>query len=409
MLKYSTFLTEQKNAHMEHIEDSVLNQGIKGTRDAINFLQAVRDTLAGNASRPANLSVKWDGAPSVFAGQDPRDGKFFVAKKGIFAKNPKVYKTNADIDADTSGDLNKKMKLALEHFPKLGIKGIVQGDFLYAKSDIKTKSIGGQDYITYHPNTIVYAVPVSSELARRILRSKVGVVWHTEYTGDTFENMKANFNVNIADKLNQTNDVWFTDAVYHDVAGSATMTKAETDKVTKILSEIGKLFRQTKPATFNGITNNEQLLLRVKTYNNSKIRQGQKIGNVGTHVNGLISYINDYYQREINSKKTDKAKATWEQKRKDVMKYFANTPRGQVENLFKIMDLMVDAKGLLIRKLNNIQAMRTFLSTKDGYKVTGQEGFVVADHIGNNAVKLVDRLEFSYANFSSEVNKGWEK
>ncbi len=408
-MRLSSFLTEAKNTHLEHVEDSVLNQGVQGTRDAINFLQSLRDTLAGTAKSRANISMKWDGAPAVFAGQDPRDGKFFVAKKGIFAKTPKVYKTNADIDADTSGDLNKKLKLALEHFPKLGIKGIIQGDFLFERSDIKTQNIDGQSFVTFHPNTIVYAVPVSSELAKQILRSKVGVVWHTEYSGDSFENLKAKFNVDIASKLKPTNDVWFTDAVYRDLSGTATMTAAETEQVTKILSEIGKIFRATRPATFSGITDNDELLELVKTYNNTKIRAGQKIGNVSSHVNGLVNWITDKYHKKIDSMKTEKGKLTWQQKRKDVIKYFSNTPKSQIENLFRMMDLMVEAKSILLKKLNNIQSLRTFLSTKDGFKVTGQEGFVVADRFGKNAVKLVDRLEFSYANFSSEIKKGWEK
>ena len=91
---------------MEHLEDSILNHGVNGTRDAINFLRSLRDMLAGTAKSKVNVSVKWDGAPAIFCGTDPSDGKFFVAKKGIFNKNPMVYKTNADIDADTVGKDN---------------------------------------------------------------------------------------------------------------------------------------------------------------------------------------------------------------------------------------------------------------------------------------------------------------
>ena len=113
---------------MTHIEDKVLYGGVNGIRQAIFALRDMRDMLAGSGG---SVSVKWDGAPAVFAGTDPNDGEFFVAKKGIFNKNPKIYKTNADIDADTKGDLNKKLKLALQHLPALGITGVVQGDFLF--------------------------------------------------------------------------------------------------------------------------------------------------------------------------------------------------------------------------------------------------------------------------------------
>ena len=156
-MNFAEFIAEQKNTHMTHIEDKVLYGGVDGTRQAILALRSLRDMLGG--VKDGNVSVKWDGAPAIFCGTDPRDGKFFVAKKGIFNATPKVYKNNADIDADTDGDLNLKLKNALKYLPDLGIKGVIQGDFLFDTSDIKTKKIKGKAYVTFHPNTIVYAVP----------------------------------------------------------------------------------------------------------------------------------------------------------------------------------------------------------------------------------------------------------
>ena len=200
MRSFKSFITEDKNLHMTHAEDAVIDGGIKGTRNVINYLRDIRDMLGGSTKSSVNISVKWDGAPAVFAGTDPSDGKFFVAKKGVFNKNPKVYKTHADIDADTvgKGDLNSKLKVALDEFSKLGIKGVVQGDFLYERSDIKEETIDGESHLTFHPNTIVYAVPKASELGKAILGSKVGVVWHTVYRGDAFESMSASFGEEIA-------------------------------------------------------------------------------------------------------------------------------------------------------------------------------------------------------------------
>ena len=60
MFAFSSFLTEQKNLHMEHLEDEVLNGGVAGTRGALNFLQGLRDMLAGNAAASVNVTVKWD-------------------------------------------------------------------------------------------------------------------------------------------------------------------------------------------------------------------------------------------------------------------------------------------------------------------------------------------------------------
>ena len=197
MLSFATkevLLSEAKNTHMTHIEDQVIYGGVNGTRQAINALRELRNMLQGKTS--GNLSVKWDGAPAIFAGIDPSDGKFFVAKKGIFNKNPKVYKTKADVDADTSGDLQDKLNAALEELPALGIKGVIQGDFLFGPGDLTKQKIEGVPYITFHPNTIVYAVP--KDQARELLNARIGIVWHTSYTGDSFENMTASYGVNVA-------------------------------------------------------------------------------------------------------------------------------------------------------------------------------------------------------------------
>ena len=409
MFKFDQFLIEEKNVHMEHLEDNILNAGVEGARQSINYLRSLRDMLAGNTAKAMNVTIKWDGAPAVFAGIDPRDGKFFVAKKGIFNKDPKVYKTPADVDADTSGDLNVKLKLALEELPKLGITGVIQGDFLYSREDIREVDIDGAPYITFHPNTIVYAVPKGSNLAKEILASRIGVVWHTRYRGETLETMSATFGEEIASGLQKTKTIWSVDAVYKDVSGSANFNAKETKEITTILSNAGKIFSGLKREALNGISDNDELLIRVKTFINSKVRAGQRIGNTTTFVNDLIKYIHDYYQKEIDKKATDKSKAVWETKRSETMKYFSNTSKADVIKVFDMYNMIVDAKLMVIRKLDKAKSIGTFLKTADGYKVTEQEGFVAIDHVGKNAVKLVDRLQFSHANFSADILKGWAK
>jgi hypothetical protein len=409
MKRLTNFLAEEKNTHMEHIEDNILNAGVDGARQTINYLRALRDMLAGDVKAPVNVTVKWDGAPAIFAGQDPSDGKFFVAKKGIFNKNPKVYKTDADVDADTSGDLNTKLKLALKHLPALGIEGVIQGDFLYSKDDIRKETIDGASYTTFHPNTIVYAIPEKSELAKKIRASQLGVVWHTTYRGDSFESMSASFGEEIASKLKKSKAVWSVDAMYKDVSGQATMTKDETAAVTKILSDAGKKFNTIKRSTFDGITDNPERLMRVKTFINTKVRAGERITNPSRFVDDMVDYIYSYYQKEIDKVKTDNAKAAKVEKRKEILSYFSNTPKPQIVALFEMYNLIVDAKLYIIKKLDRAKTVGTFLNTADGFKVTEQEGFVAIDRMGKNAVKLVDRLGFSSANFSTDIIKGWQK
>ena len=409
MISFKEYLKEDKNTHMEHLEDNILNGGVVGTRDSINFLRSLRDMLAGRSKSRVNVTVKWDGAPAIFAGKDPSDGKFFVAKKGIFNKNPKVYKTDADIDADTSGDLNTKLKLALAELPKLGIKGVVQGDFLYAKEDLKVVDIEGEPHITFHPNTIVYAVPKNSDLGKEILRSKIGVVWHTTYRGKRFEEMSASFGEEIASGLAKSKSVWSVDAVYKDVSGSANFTAAETEKVTEILSLAGKKFNSIKASTLNGVADNPDTLQKVKTFVNSKIRQGERIKNPRIFAKELIQYINDFYQKDADKKKTEKGKASSYAKRDETLQYFKRTPESQIVAMFELYNLIIDAKLMIISKLDKAKRIGTFLKTANGYEVTEQEGFVAIDHMGKNAVKLVDRLGFSNANFSDKYIKGWQR
>jgi hypothetical protein len=409
MQKFSSYLAEEKNVHMEHIEDSILNGGVKGARQAIDYLRSLRDMLAGNAPRSVKVTVKWDGAPAIFAGKDPSDGKFFVAKKGVFNKNPKVYKTDADIDADTDGDLNAKLKEALKYLPALGIEGVVQGDFLYSKKDIKTVEIDGESYITFHPNTIVYAIPAKSELAKTILASNIGVVWHTVYRGATFETMSASFGEEIASDLTKSRNVWAVDASYKDASGTATFSKRETTKITKILSDAGKSFQKIKPETMNNVSSNPEFLIRMKGFINVKVKAGEKIKDPNTFVKQMVDWIYDYYQKDIDKLKTERGKKNKAAKRTEVMSYFSNTPKAQIVEMFKMYNLLVDAKHMIIDKLDKAKTIGTFLQTADGYKVTPQEGFVAIDRFGKNAVKLVDRMQFSQANFSPEFIKGWQK
>jgi len=410
MIGFNKYLVEAKNTHMEHLEDNVLNGGVDGARQSINFLQSLRDMLAGNSNTKINTSVKWDGAPAVFAGIDPRDGKFFVAKKGIFNKNPKVYKTPAEVRADTSGDLAEKLLICLKYLPELGIKGVIQGDLMFTQSDLRTQEIGGESCVTFHPNTIVYAVPTKTKLAKQIQSAKMGIVWHTTYTGSSFETMKASFGKNIKSKLKASKNVWFDDASYRDVTGTATMTQTETEEVTKVLSRAGTLFQTIKPAILNGFANDEELLIMTKTFNNSKIRMGQPIiDNGASHVRGLVQFITDKFQKDEDSKKTEAGKQAVRERKQKVLKFFSNNDPMEIAKVFDLMKLLVEAKIVIVSKMNKAEGIGTFLKTAVGFMATSQEGYVAIDHTGKNAVKIVDRLEFSRANFSPDILKGWQR
>ena len=394
---------------MTHLEDAVIDGGVTGTRNVINYIRNIRDMLSGNTSAPVSLTTKWDGAPAIFAGIDPSDGKFFVAKKGVFNKTPKLYKTNAEIDNDLSGDLNAKFKIALSELSKIGIEGVVQGDFLYSKSDLKTENIDGEPHITFHPNTIVYAVPKSSDLGKKISNSEIGVVWHTTYGGPTLDKMSASFGQAISTKLKDVKTVWHVDATFKDISGTATFTAEENKDITAMLSQAGSMFRKIDAKILNEFGKNADLNQKVNTYINSKVRDGQRIGAVKPFVLGLQKYIQDYYKKQADARKTPAGKKVQMDKATAALSVFQRQNIRKIEEIFALYDKLVDIKYVIINKLNKVQGIRTLLKTNKGFEVTGQEGFVAIDQYGTNALKIVDRLEFSKANFSPEYIKGWQK
>ena len=76
-------------------------------------------------------------------------------------------------------------------------------------------------------------------------------------------------------------------------------------------------------------------------------------------------------------------------------------------NVISFQNALVELKMDIVRKLNVKQMMDTFVRTKQGFKVVNPEGYVAIDRVGGNAVKLVDRMEFSYNNFTAI--KAWDR
>ena len=399
-----------KNLHLEHIEDEILNYGVDGGRASINFIQSLRDMFAGATRSSINMTVKWDGAPAIFAGVDPEDNKFFVGKKSVFNVEPQLYKTNADIDKYTSGDLNAKFKVALEEFPKLGIKGVIQGDLMFT-DDVDTQTIDGIDYYTFQPNTIVYAAAQDSDLGKQIKSAKIGVVWHTTYKGEDLQGMKASFGVDIS-KLKSVKSIWMDDATYKDVSGSATFTQSETDKITKELSNAGSTFRKINSMLLKKFLNLQESLtgtlsgLTYKTYNNTMVRAGKPITNPKRHAIGYMTYFKNKMQEQIDKMKSAAGKKKYETMQKEYEREF----KKHVSNLQQIaffQNYIIAAKMLVIYKLNSVKNIGTFIRTKNGFKAVNPEGYVAIDRVSGGAVKLVDRMEFSFNNFTAA--KAWDK
>ena len=412
MKTFKQHLTEsaaEKDRHLTHIEDAVLEGGVAGTRNAIQFLISLRDMFADDgqtlseARRSLILRTKFDGAPAIYAGINPENGRFFVGSKSIFAKNAKLNYTQADIRANHAGGLADKLSDALKYLPALGIKGVVHGDFMFSHSDLKSETIDGHDYITFRPNTITYAVLKNSKAAREVESAKIGIVFHTTYTGNRMDSLTTNFDIDIT-SLKKSKNVWFRTNRFIDVTGRATLTKAENDRLTGLLKNAGTLFRQIPGSLLNEIAGNEAYRIPIMTYYNQKVRAGEHMS--ARHLQEIIKFVSDKYDKQIADAKMPATKAKRTAEKRLIVGWFRRNSAG-LKHIFQLQNLLIDAKMILIQKFNQVNDIGTFLHTPNGgYKVTTPEGYVAAWSTGGDAVKLIDRMEFSRANFLATKNWG---
>jgi hypothetical protein len=412
MIRLNQYLKEaaaEKDRHLTHIEDAVLEGGVAGTRNAIEFLRSLRDMFADDGQTLSEargsliLRTKFDGAPAIYAGINPENGKFFVGSKSIFAKNAKLNYTEADVRANHVGGLADKLSAALKYLPELGITGIVHGDFMFSHNELKSETIDGKKYITFRPNTITYAVPANSALARQVLSAKIGIVFHTTYHGKTMDTLQTHFDINV-NNFRPSKNVWYRSNKFTDVTGRATLTKSENNKLTGILSQAGSTFRTIPASVLNFIATNETYRIHIMSFYNQKVRAGEHMG--AGHTAALIKWVGDKYQKGIDEAKMPATKAKRKAERDLVLRWYRQNA-GDLKKIFQLQNLLIDAKMLLIAKFNQVNDLGTFLHTADGgYKVTTPEGYVAAWSTGGDAVKLVDRLEFSRANFLAVKNWG---
>ena len=408
MKHFRTYLQEDdqgsKNLHLEHLEDQMFNRGIDGAVEGLNFLHALRDMFSGHSTHPINITTKWDGSPSVVVGINPDNGKFFVGTKSVFTSNPKLNYTEPDIDRNhEEEDLREKLKACLRYLPKLGIQNILQGDLMFTNPNKKVEGIAGEKYVTFTPNVITYAVPLSTTLAANILRAAVGIVFHTEYHGPSMATLSSSFNVDLG-YLTHSKDVWFRDASFVDQSGTATFTEQELKELDTVLSLAESTLGLISSKTLNQVSLNITYRNLIKVFNNTKVRAGTMIGDTTVHTNELIQWIEGKYTEELRQAKLEATQKKRIQERTIIVGFFrAHAP--EIRGIFNLQNLMISAKMIILRKLGQVQDTQTFMRTSNGLKVTGPEGFVAIDKIGN-AVKLVDRMTFSHANFT--VAKDWK-
>ena len=392
-------LTEFKRTHLEHIEDVILYDGFDGGKRVVDYFRGLLITLQGTSSEAVSVSVKWDGAPAVVCGKHPQTGRFFVATKSAFNTNEKVNYTKSDI-AKNHGteELGQKLLKCLVHLKKLNIEGVVQGDLLFTDNDITRKNINNAPHITFTPNTITYAVPEDSDLGKQVDRAKLGIIFHTTYNGDTLADMKASAGADV-ESFGSSPDVFFDNATYKDVSGSAKFTADETKTFMNGIEKLETLLQNVPRDLSSQLGNNKDFVPFFQMYINAMVKQGQLPSNVNQFLKGFQQYYVDKMQQQISGLKAQKALDLRQDKMKQMPQFLSRAKR-PLQAMLTFYKAVQKLKGFVLKKMNQAMAIGSFQQTDNGLEVTDPEGFVAVDKTGN-AVKLVDRLGFSRRNLTA--------
>ena len=392
-----------KNTHLEHLEDNILNGGSEGGREAVAFLRSLGDMLDQGAA-DTRVTVKWDGAPAVICGTNPDNGRFFVGTKSVFNKvGPKIIYSEDEVDGMYSGQLASKLKDAYKYLSTLSIPNVVQGDLLFT-DDKYEANIGGDTCIAFQPNTIVYAVPKDSDIGQKIDQAKFGIVFHTSYSGRSLDTMSASFG-NIG--IQGNTDVFVTSSDFKNASGEANMSSVEKTVYTNLVNKTeGSLKQASRFLDLMKGNNMNKFTLNImfKTFFNRYVREGRNLIGARNTARDFAQYFSNALDKEIESKKMKTTKDKYLELKNKGLKFISDNQQSIYMTVASYMNLQA-AKNFMIRKLQKVNTFGTFLRTPDGYRVTAPEGFVAIR--SGQALKLVDRLEFSRANFTADKN--WEK
>ena len=395
-------LREFKRTHLQHIEDVILVDGHKGGVAVIEYFQGILQTLQGSADQPINVSVKWDGAPAVVCGTNPENGKWFVGTKGVFGKTPKLNYTKDDISRNHgTDDLGQKLLKCLVHLKKLNIQGIVQGDYMFDRDTLQRQSTAGENQVTFKPNTITYAVPEDSDLGRQMSAAQLGIIFHTTYTGDRIDNLQAKYGADVA-AFARTPDVWFDNATYKNVSGTANFTAEEQAQFTAGMEKLKALLTKVPTNLSAMLGVNKDFLPFFMLFINDQIKKGVLPTDTNEYLKGFAEFYQGRMQQQAAGLKAQKALQLRQQKMKD-MPQFLKQMQKPLAAMMAFYKEVISLKKLTLDKMNKATAIGTFAQTDSGLEVTDPEGFVAVGQAGD-AVKLVDRLGFSKKNLTA-INK----
>lgn len=372
--------SEKQLKHLEHLEDHPINAGHEGTLHALQNLSDVHRKLRGK-DNATKITMKYDGSPSVIFGHHPENGKFFVASKSVFNKNPKLNYTEEDIEKNHghAPGLVEKLKAALHNLKKVSPpRGVYQGDIMHTRGDLEHKG----NKVSFTPNTITYSTPANSPHGKAALNSKIGVAVHTAYKGDNLQDMEAQYAPDLS-HFGKHKDVHLI-STQHDL--SKIKYKPEHQE------EFRKHFKQAQSAArkvgqegFEAVSGHQ---IPFKTYINHTVRTGTK-----PTAQGFIEHLSAAHDKKIEGVKTQKAKDAKTVEKQRVLQDVMDN-RKHVNNMIDLHKHLQGAKDVLTHALSSNAEFHHSIKGKKAKP----EGFVVVRN--NRPTKFVDRAEFSAANFN---------
>lgn len=386
MLTFSIF-TEQtdqadsgKLKHIDHAEDRIIFSGKDGFKQAYSALLQAHNHIK-NQRNNSNLTMKYDGSPSIVFGYNPSNGKFFVASKSAFNKTPKLNYTNADIETNHghAPGLVAKLVDALKYLPKVcPNQGVFQGDLMFSGNDVISKP----NKAIFTPNTITYTA-VGAE-AVRVKRAKLGLVVHQKYVGNDLTAAKAVPITSIND-FNKNNNVWIRTAE-HNTSQIVYSAKQQKEFLNH-LAAAKQIHDAHGAAAYNAITPHGGHSGRLAVYINDTVRK-----NTVPRATFFRKNLEVHHNKLIDKVTTDKSKTA---KRAVATAEYNHVAKNanDYDNLFKIHTHLQQAKDVLVKVLEQYEGG---LQHSINGKPTGPEGFVL-NHAGS-LIKLVNRTEFSRAN-----------
>lgn len=316
------------NLHLQHVEDLVLLDGLKGAKRTVDFLWKVM-------IQQIPLYTKYDGSPSFIIGND--DEGFFVSTKSFFNKKPVRYRTIDEIMQSRRAPVLKDKLFEIYHdFQDAKFEGVIQGDLLFTRETVFPKD----GYQCFHPNTLIYGIPKEFWGTGW----SIGVALHTSYDRN----------------LNPT------------------FGPPQIETPTRIFNANIEANILSLPYDFGPL---------LEAYNNISMNDHWHILDVGLDLQKKMNGIIRSGARDI-----------------DWTKHFVDD---ELKRVVRFIQEATVLKHALINNTTSKMNLKTWVRNGDIWHDTQQEGYVAVD--GGDAVKLVNRENFSSFNFSPAISKGWDE